>query len=61
MASHIPSHFWGHAKDDGKYGKEGKHMLWLDKRATQLLITVTREYQMVILRSIRTFVKSHGL
>lgn len=42
MATHIPFHFWGHAKDDGKYGKEGKHMLWLDKRAAQLLITVTR-------------------
>ena len=32
MATHIPSHFWGRAKDDGKYGKEGKHMLWLETR-----------------------------
>ena len=32
MATHIPSHFWGHAKDDGKYDKEGKHMLWLETR-----------------------------
>ena len=30
MATHILFHFWGHAKDDGKYGKEGKHMLWLE-------------------------------